>query len=116
MELTARTFTEPDEVRHFDHGHLEVVTVAGQQVGLATFQPGWRWSLHVRPVAGTPACQVHHVGYLLAGHLTVRLTDGTEASAGAGQVVSVPPGHDGWVIGDEPCVMLDWGGAGSYAR
>lgn len=116
MALVARRFEAPNEVRRFDHGRLEVVDLAGQQVGLTTFEPGWRWSLHVRPVATTASCQVHHVGYLLSGRLAVRMDNGTEAVAGPGDLVSVPPGHDGWVVGEEPCVMLDWGGAAAYGQ
>lgn len=116
MPLAAKRFEDPDEVRAFEHGHLDVVEVDGHSVGLATFEPGWRWSEHVRPVAGTESCRVTHVGYLLRGRLAVRMDDGTEAVAGPGDVVAVPAGHDGWVLGDEPCVMLDWGGGADYAR
>ena len=116
MDLVARRFEAADEVRRFDHGRLEVVGLAGQQVGLATFDPGWRWSLHVRPVAASSSCQVHHIGYLLSGRLAVRMDDGTEAVAGPRDLVSVPAGHDGWVVGESPCVMLDWGGTTTYAR
>lgn len=107
---------DPDERRRFPHGELTVVEVAGVTVGRAVFQPGWRWSDHVRPLAGTDSCQVAHVGYLLSGRMCVRMDDGREATAAAGDVVVIPPGHDGWVVGDEPCVMLDWSGGADYAR
>lgn len=113
--LAGGSLDHPDETRHFDHGHMAVVEVAGHVVGRAVFEPGWRWSEHVRPVAGTESCQVRHVGYILSGAMTVVMEDGRTASAGPGDVVVIDPGHDGWVDGDEACVMLDWGGAGTYA-
>lgn len=116
MGLVAKRFEEPDEVRRFELGHLDVVEVDGHPVGLATFEPGWVWSRHVRPIAGTGSCRVAHLGYVLQGRLAVRLDDGTEAVAGPGDVVAVPAGHDGWVVGDEACVMLDWAGGADYAR
>ncbi len=116
MPLAAKRFDNPDEVRSFPRGRMDVVLVDGHAVGLATFQPGWRWSEHVRPAVATASCRAAHVGYLLRGRLAVRMDDGTEAVAKPGDVVAVPPGHDGWVVGDEPCVMLDWGAAAEYAR
>ncbi|WP_026925215.1 cupin domain-containing protein [Glycomyces arizonensis] len=110
MDLNARSFEAPDDSRPFEHGHVEVVVLEGRAVSRMTFEPGWQWSEHVRPLVGTESCQVAHVGYLLRGRLAVRMDNGTEAVAGPGQVVIVPPGHDGWVVGAEECVMLDWGG------
>lgn len=115
MDLSAKSFDAPDESRPFEHGHVEAVVLGGRTISRMTFEPGWRWSEHVQPLAGTHSCQVTHVGYLLKGQLAVRMDDGTEAVAGPGQVVVVPPGHDGWVVGAEECVMLDWGGE-DYAR
>jgi hypothetical protein len=114
VDLTAKSFEAPDQSRPFEFGHVEVVLLGGRPVSRLTFEPGWRWSEHVRPLAGTGSCQVAHVGYLLKGRLAVRMDDGTEAVAGPGHTVVVPPGHDGWVVGDDACVMLDWGG-GDYA-
>lgn len=116
MTLAAKNLAQPDELRRFDHGELAVVKVAGVTVGRAVFSPGWRWSDHVRPLAGTASCQVAHVGYILSGRMCVRMADGREATVGPGDAFVVPPGHDGWVVGDEPCVMLDWAGGGDYAR
>lgn len=116
VTLAAKNLDAPDEVRRFDHGEMAVVTVAGVTVGRAVFQPGWRWSADVRPVAGTDSCHVAHTGYVLSGRLCVRMNDGTQAVAGPGDAFVIAPGHDGWVVGDEPCVMLDWSGSADYAR
>jgi quercetin dioxygenase-like cupin family protein len=110
MILSARSFEDADETRPFERGQVAVVDLGGRPVSRMTFDPGWRWSRHVKPLVGTESCGIFHVGYLLSGRLAVRMDDGTEAVAGPGEVVTVPPGHDGWVVGDEACVMLDWGG------
>jgi hypothetical protein len=79
-------------------------------VGRATFQPGWRWSVDVKPVAETELCQVTHTGYVLSGREVVRMADGTEVELGPGDAFVIGPGHDAWVIGDQPCVTLDFNG------
>jgi mannose-6-phosphate isomerase-like protein (cupin superfamily) len=109
MPLFARSFTEPEEANRFPNGQEAVISVAGHPVGLATFEPGWRWSNDIRPLVGTDSCQVHHKAYIVSGHLHAEMTDGSSIDAGPGDVFEIPPGHDGWVVGDEPCVMLDWG-------
>lgn len=114
--LAAKSLDHPDEVRPFDHGSMAVVRVGGETVGRAQLEPGWRWSDHVRPVAGTDWCLVRHVGYLLSGRMGVTMASGRTAEAGPGDVVVIDGDHDGWVVGDEPCVMLDWSGGASYAR
>ena len=116
--MEAKTFERPDETRPLpDKGKVEVVHVGGSSVMRATFEPGWRWSEHVRPIAGTESCQSPHLGYVLSGRLHVRQDDGTEGEVGAGDVMMSAPGHDAWVVGDEPCVILDFGaGAGQYAK
>ena len=81
-----------------------------------TFQPGWVWSEHVKPIAGTDSCQAAHFGYVVSGRQKVRLDDGRELEFGAGDVVSIPAGHEGWTIGDEPCVVIDFAGMADYAR
>lgn len=116
MTLAAKSLDSPDDVRRFDHGSIAVVTVAGITVGRSVFEPGWHWSEHVRPVVGTDSCQVTHAGYVLAGRMRVRMDDGTEAIAGAGEAFVISPGHDAWVVGDEACVLLDWAGSEAYAR
>lgn len=114
--LAAANFDATDDVREFRLGRMQVVDLGATVVGRAVFEPGWRWSEHVRPTAGTERCQVRHVGCILSGRLAILMDDGTQAVAGPGDVFLVPPGHDGWVVGQEPCVMLDWAGGGEYAK
>jgi quercetin dioxygenase-like cupin family protein len=111
-----KRFERPDEVRHFAKGRFELVRLAGVTVGRATYEPGWKWSEHVRPVAGTPSCQVEHVGLVLSGRAKVRMDDGTEVELAPGDLFHVAPGHDSWVVGDEPYVSLHFLGADAYAR
>jgi hypothetical protein len=111
-----RTFTTPDENREFPNGHAEILNVGGGQVGRLVFQPGWRWSSDVRPIAGTASCEAPHFQYHVSGHLAIRMDDGAEFIAGPGDVTALPSGHDAWVVGDEPVVTIDWFGAGNYAR
>ena len=115
-EAQQKNLGNPDEVRTFDHGRMEVVQIGGGTVGKATFEPGWRWSDHVKPIAGTESCEAPHFGYIVSGRMGIKMNDGRQFEAGPGEVVVVPPGHDGWVVGQEPCVFLDWGGATSYAK
>jgi hypothetical protein len=97
-----------DETREFPNGKLEISSVGGTMVGRATFQPGWRWSESVKPIAGTDSCQVAHKGYVIAGRMGIKLDDGTEFEMGAGDAYDIPAGHDGWVIGDEAFVGVDF--------
>ncbi|MFI2751862.1 cupin domain-containing protein [Cellulomonas sp. P22] len=114
--LESKSFDAPDDVRPFtDKGQAQVVTLAGSSVVKARFEPGWRWSDHVRPIAGTDTCQSPHFLYVLSGRLKVVMDDGTEAEAAPDDVVRVEPGHDAWVIGDEPCITVDFGASPSYA-
>jgi quercetin dioxygenase-like cupin family protein len=116
-KLERKTFDAPDEVRQMnDKGLVELVKIGGGVVGKVTFEPGWRWSEHVKPIAGTESCQVDHLGYVVSGRQGVRMDDGTELEFGPGDVVAIPSGHDGWVIGDEPCVLLDFAGMAHYAK
>ena len=114
MTLITKNLDAPDDKRSFEHGEMNVVTLAGATVGRAVFRPGWRWSTDVKPVVGTDSCEVAHTGYLVAGRMHILMDDGTEGDAGAGDVVVISPGHDAWVVGDEDCVMLDWSGAADY--
>ena len=115
--LERKTFDAPEEVRQMnDKGLVELVNIGGGVVGKATFEPGWRWSEHVKPIAGTESCQVAHLGYVLSGRQGVRMDDGTELEFGPGDVVAIPPGHDGCDIDDEPCVLLDFAGMAHYAE
>jgi quercetin dioxygenase-like cupin family protein len=117
-ELQAKRFESPDEVRPFvgDQGKLELVQLGGSAVGRGTFEPGWRWSEHVKPLSGTDTCQVEHIGYVQQGQMKVVMDDGTELTVGPGDVFHMPPGHDAWIVGDEPCVLLDFGGLSGYAK
>ena len=114
--LESQNFGAPDETRPFPHGHLDVITLADNTVGRATFEPGWRWSESVKPIAGTESCEAAHFGYVVQGHLHVAMDDGSEADFGPGDLVNIAPGHDGWVVGDEPCVAVDFEGASNYAK
>jgi hypothetical protein len=115
--MEVKSFDAPDEVRPFEgNGHADVVNIGGRVVGRGTFEPGWRWSENVKPIAGTDSCQVSHLGYIVSGRMGVRMDDGTEAEAGPGDVFALAPGHDAWVIGDQACVALDFGEFGDYAK
>ncbi len=111
-----KSLNHPDEVRSFPKGRVEVVRVGEHTLMRATFEPGWRWSQHVKPQVGTESCEVPHVGYVISGQLATRMHDGTEIEAGPGDFVAIPPGHDGWVVGDEPVVFLDFVGGEVYGR
>lgn len=116
--IQKKRFDTSTDVRPFEAntGQLRVIDLDGPSVGLATFEPGWRWSEHVKPIAGTASCMAPHAGYVMRGQMTVRMDDGSEMTLNAGDVVSIEPGHDAWVVGDEPCVMLDWQGYADYAK
>ena len=109
-------FASADEVREFGHGRLELLHVGGSDIGRLVLQPGWRWSEHVKPIAGTELCEAPHFQYHVAGTLRVKTADGAEFDATPGQVTSLPAGHDAWVVGDEEVVVVDWWGASNYAR
>ena len=111
-----KDFRAPDEVRTFEKGRMEIVNIGGGAVGRLTLQPGWRWSTHVKPLVGTKWCEAPHFQYHIAGRLHIRRADGTEFEAGPGDVTRLPAGHDAWVVGDEPVVVVDWAGATSYAK
>ncbi len=115
-ETEHKGFSEADEVREFPHGRAEILSVGGSEVGRMTFEPGWRWSNDVKPIAGTDLCEAPHVQYHVSGRIHVVMADGTEFEAGPGDVSSLPQGHDAWVVGDEPVVVVDWYGASNYAR
>jgi hypothetical protein len=115
MEI--KSFDSPDETRPFEgKGQAEVVNVGGRTIGRGTFEPGWRWSENVKPIAGTGSCEVSHLGYVLSGSMRVFMDDGSEAQCSAGDVVAIPPGHDAEVVGNESCVMVDFGEFGDYAK
>ncbi|MGH8939661.1 MAG: cupin domain-containing protein [Actinomycetes bacterium] len=107
--LEAKNIDKPDERRDFPNGHLDAVNLPELTFSRATFDPGWRWSESVKPIAGTDSCQFHHKGFVLAGRLHIRTNDGHEAEVGPGDAFVCEPGHDAWVVGDEACVVFDVG-------
>ncbi len=116
-ELEVRNHDQADETPSFvDKGRVEIVKLAGGIVGRGTFEPGYRWSEHVKPIAGTEICQAPHMGYCISGRMVVRMDDGTEKEIGSGDVLVIPLGHDAWVVGDEPCVQVDFTGMEIYAK
>jgi hypothetical protein len=116
MTLETKNLDAPDEQRTFEHGGIGVVKIAGASIGRAIFNPGWKWSHDVKPIAGTDSCQTLHTGYVISGRMHVLMDDGAEGEAGPGDAVVITPGHDAWVVGNDPCVMLDWSGAANYAK
>lgn len=108
-ETEHKSFGEPDETREFPNGRAEILNVGNGEVGRLVFEPGWRWSNDVKPIAQTDSCQVEHLGYVISGRMRVTMDDGSSAELRAGDVCAIPPGHDAEVIGDEACVMLDVG-------
>jgi hypothetical protein len=110
-----RAFAQPDEVRDFPHGRAEIVKVGNGEVGRYTFEPGWRWSNDVKPIANTASCEAPHFQYHVSGQLAILMDDGTEILAGPGEITSLPSGHDAWVVGESPVVTVDWFGANNYA-
>jgi len=117
MQVVLRRFDAPDEVREMAMGRFEVVTLGGMTIGRATYQPGWRWSLHVGPGVGAERCTVEHVGLVVSGCATAALEDGRVVALRAGDLFHIPAEpHDSWVVGDVPYVSLHFLGAQDYAR
>ncbi len=114
--LQAKALDTPDEVRPTPFGRVDIYNLDDLVIGRMVFEPGWHWKEHVQPIAGTSLCQYHHVGICIAGRLANRLEDGTSIEIGPGQVFDIPPGHDGWVVGDEAFVAYDVAGVRSFAR
>jgi predicted small metal-binding protein len=107
MTLARKNLDTPDVKRSFEHGDMQVITLGDTTFVRGVLRPGWRWSVDVKPGAGTGSCQVAHASYIIAGRFAVRMDDGTEVESGPGDALVAGPGHDAWVIGDEPCVMVD---------
>ena len=117
MAGEVKNFESPDETRPFEgKGKADVLQIGGQTVGRGVFEPGWRWSENVKPIAGTESCQVSHLGYCMSGRMKLYMDDGSEFEVGPGDVAAIPPGHDAEVIGDEACVFVDFGEFGDYAK
>lgn len=110
-----KSFGKPDEVREFAKGRLELLKLSNATVGRAILQPGWRWSTSIKPIVHTNSCEVAHLQYHVAGTLRVRMDDGTEFDCTPGDMSVIPPGHDAWVVGDEPVVVVDLQGMGTFA-
>jgi quercetin dioxygenase-like cupin family protein len=115
MDVILKRFEQPDKVRTFEKGKFEIVRIGGMTIGRATYEPGWRWSAHVGPRTGTTSCSVEHVGIVISGSATAAMDDGAITELGPGDVFHVAPGHDSWVVGDEPYVSLHLLGADHYA-
>jgi hypothetical protein len=111
-----KSFGKPEEVRTFPNGRAEILKVGGAELGRLVFQPGWKWSKDLKSIANTKSCEAPHFQYHVSGKLGIRMDDGTEFVAGPGDVTSLPSGHDAWVVGNEPVVVVDWFGASRYAK
>jgi len=111
-----KKFANPDETRTFEHGRVDLVRIGEAEIGRLTLEPGWRWSEHVQPIAGTQWCEAPHFQYHIAGTLRILMADGQQFDAVPGDVTALPQGHDAWVVGDDPVVVVDWWGASNYAR
>ena len=114
--IGSKNFKNADEVRTFAKGKVEVITLGEATIGRATFEPGWRWSTCVKPLAKTTSCEAAHFGYQISGTMRIRMDDGTELESKAGDVALVPPGHDAWVVGNAPVVIVDFQGMPNYAK
>jgi len=117
-QLIRMSLDAPEETRPFEGGtgQLQLVNLTGGPVGRATFRPGWRWSQHVKPIAGTDSCQAAHLAYFVSGRMKVVMDDGEEIEYGPGDFAVMAPGHDAWTVGDEDCVIVDWQGYADYAK
>jgi hypothetical protein len=116
QETEHKSFSSPSETREFPNGRAEILEIGGAEVGRLVLEPGWRWSNDVKPIAGTDSCEAPHFQYHVSGELAIRMDDGTELHAKAGDITSLPSGHDAWVVGDEPVVVVDFFGASNYAK
>ncbi len=114
--IVVKHFEDADEVRKFEKGKFELVRVGKVKLGRASYKPGWKWSEHVGPTVGTSLCEVEHVGLVVTGRARVRMRDGSEVELGPGDLFHIAPGHDSWVVGDEPYVSLHIAGADEYAK
>ena len=111
-----KDFAKPDEVRTFEKGKAEILNMTDGVIGRLTLQPGWQWSKHVKPVAKTDWCLAPHFQYQVSGRVHVKMEDGREFETGPGEVIDLPSGHDAWVVGNEPVILVDWEGARDYAK
>ncbi len=114
--IVAKSFDSPDEVRTFDKGKVELVNINGRIVGRATLEPGWRWSESLKPLVKTESCEAPHFQYHVSGIIHIKADDGTERDVKAGEVSMLGAGHDAWVVGDEPVVVIDFQGMVDYGK
>ena len=116
--IARKNIDNPDEVRQMKDGKglVELVDLGSGLVGRATFEPGWKWSEHVKPIAGTDSCQAAHTGYVISGRMKIVMDDGDETEVGPGDFMKIAPGHDAWTVGNEACVAIDWQGMTDYAK
>jgi quercetin dioxygenase-like cupin family protein len=115
-EVILKRFEQPDEVRTFEKGRFELVHIGDLTIGRATYEPGWKWSVHVGKAMGAKSCSVEHVGLVVSGRATAAMDDGRVIEIKAGDLFYIAPGHDSWVVGDEPYVSLHFVGASDYAK
>jgi len=115
-QAETRSFERATDVREFPGGRLELVTIGGATIGRGIFEPGWRWSTSVKPIAKTNSCEAPHLQYHVSGTLHIVMDDGTEFDCRAGDISSLPAGHDAWVVGNEPVIVIDFQGMTDYAR
>lgn len=113
--MQKKSFNKPDEIMSPPKTKVEILMIDGKKLMRNKFEPGWKWSVHVKPTTGNDSCQLHHLLYGISGNLKAVMTDGTEIEVGPGDVANIPPGHDAWVIGDEPVIQFDAGSA-IYAK
>ena len=114
--MQKKNCSHPDETREFPQGRVELVALGGVTIGRATLKPGWKWSTSLKPVVKTESCEAPHLQYHITGRLAVRMDDGSETEFGPGDVSHIPSGHDAWVVGDEPVVVIDFTGMANYAK
>ena len=114
--IEKKNIGSPDETRKFENGKAEIVNIGGGTVGRFTFNPGWKWSQDVKPIAKTEWCQANHFAYQVSGRLHVKMEDGSEFDIRPGDVAKIAAGHDAWVVGNDPVVSVDWAGAANYAK
>jgi len=114
-DVISKTFANPDDVVEFPKVRTRIVELGDLTVGELVSEPGWRWSEHVQPTVGGDWCQARHVGFVISGRLGIDFVDGTTIAFGPGDVFDIPPGHDGYTIGDEPCVQIEWRGIRAWA-
>jgi len=115
-DVILKTFDTPDEVRVFEKGKFELLRIGGMTIGRATYEPGWKWSTHVGPLVGKNCCEVEHVGFVLSGRAAAAMNDGRVVELKAGEAFYIAPGHDSWVLGEEPYISIHLMGASDYAH